>query len=335
MKEAATNLAELDKYLEMISRYPLITPERELALARLLQEGSPDEVANARDEFIQANLRLVIKIALEYANCGLDLSDLVSEGNLGLIKAVERFRPLKGAKFSTYASFWIRQRIRRALSNQARTIRIPVHQLDRLRKVARLKGAMERSEVVNLSDREIAEKIGLSPEKLKETLSLVNTTVSLDEPVGREGDGRNSVLDVLPDQNVIMPDESTEETEMISFLNSKMDGLNPRQQDILTRRFGLNGKDPETLETIGFDYKVTRERIRQIEADAIRVLRKSFQKMEHDGRKAVLLGAVSASPSSLLPASAEGGSLSRVLNQMVGQKTKKRIDPKPSYAQAA
>lgn len=275
MNEMTSNVSELEKYMQLIAQLPLISPEREVELAKLLNEGSQSQKESAREEFINANLRLVIKIAIEYSHCGLDLADLVSEGNLGLIKAVERFQPEKGAKFSTYAAFWIRQRIRRALSNHARTIRIPVHQLDRLRKVIQVRKKLESDGKTGM-EAEIANELGLSTAKVKETLSLVSSEMSLDEPMGSKDDSKQSLQDLLADTGAISPDENMQNGEMMSYLTEAITELPDRHRNIILRRFGLNDEEPETLERIGVDYNVSRERIRQLEADALRLLRRKI-----------------------------------------------------------
>ena len=276
MNEMNSNVSELEKYMQLIAQLPLISPEREIELARLLNDGEQPQKDAAREEFINANLRLVIKIAIEYSHCGLDLADLVSEGNLGLIKAVERFQPEKGAKFSTYAAFWIRQRIRRALSNHARTIRIPVHQLDRLRKVIQARKKLESDGKSGGTEAEIASELGLSTAKVKETLSLVSSEMSLDEPMGSKDDSKQSLQDLLADTGAISPDENMENGEMLGYLRDAIEELPERHKNIILRRFGLNDEEPETLERIGVDYHVSRERIRQLESDALRLLRRKI-----------------------------------------------------------
>ena len=276
MNEMNSNVSELEKYMQLIAQLPLISPEREVELARLSNGSQQPQKDAAREEFINANLRLVIKIAIEYSHCGLDLADLVSEGNLGLIKAVERFQPEKGAKFSTYAAFWIRQRIRRALSNHARTIRIPVHQLDRLRKVIQTRKKLESDGKTGGMEAEIASELGLSTAKVKETLSLVSSEMSLDEPMGSKDDSKQSLQDLLADTGAISPDENMENGEMLSYLREAINELPERHKNIILRRFGLNDEEPETLERIGVDYHVSRERIRQLESDALRLLRRKI-----------------------------------------------------------
>ncbi|GAB6064325.1 sigma-70 family RNA polymerase sigma factor [Deferrisoma palaeochoriense] len=255
-------------YLTEIRQTRLLTPDEEKELAARIQAGD----AGARQRMIESNLRLVVTIAKRYLNRGLPLLDLIEEGNLGLIRAVERFRPDKGCRFSTYATWWIRQSIERALVNQADTVRLPVHvaeEINRLRKAAEEIRGKEGTE----PDVEaLAEKIDRDLEHVRRLLALARRTFSLDQPLGTDED--YTLQDVIEDPSVQDPEEVVLEDDRLRVLESWLQELRPRERRVLELRFGLGGEEPHTLEEIGRMFGVTRERIRQIETNALRKLRR-------------------------------------------------------------
>jgi RNA polymerase primary sigma factor len=255
-------------YLSEIRAIHLLTAEEEKALSQAMSRG--DRVA--RDHLIEANLRLVVRLARRYVNRGLPLLDLIEEGNLGLIRAVEKFRADKGCRFSTYATWWIRQALERALVNHAHTVRLPVHvseELDRLLRVAeRIRGR----EGTEPDEARLASEMGLTPERVRRLTTLVRRTLSLDQTIGEEGDF--SLHDAIEDGETPSPTEQVEERERTGLLDGWIGELRPREQEVLRLRYGLGDADPMTLEEIGHQFGVTRERIRQIEMGAIRKLRR-------------------------------------------------------------
>ena len=256
-------------YLSEIRQTRLLTPEEEKELARRVQAGDPA----ARRRMIESNLRLVVKIAKRYVNRGLPLLDLIEEGNLGLIRAVERFRPEKGCRFSTYATWWIRQSIERALVNQADTVRLPVHVAD---EISRLRRAAEEIRGVDEAGPQLvealAERLGRSVDYVRRLMLLARRTFSLDQPLGQEEDF--SLRDILEDPDAVDPEEVLLRSDRLRLLEQWLERLRPREQEVLRLRYGLAGEEPMTLEEIGRRYGVTRERIRQIEMNALRKLRR-------------------------------------------------------------
>src|SRR4051812_7915703 len=267
VKEAAAPTQDpLKLYVRQIGDGRLLTPAEERELARRKDEG--DEEAKRR--LIECNLRLVMSITRHYTRAGVPLLDLIQEGNLGLIRAVEKFDYTLGYKLSTYATWWIRQAISRALAEQGRTIRLPVHVADQVRRVTRARRTLGQKLNRDPSVFEIAEESGFTPEKVETLLELVQDHVSLDTPIG---DGESVMSDLIEDVNAVEPDVETSERFRSSELARAMLRLNPRQQRVLTERFGLDGGKPKTLEEVGVLLGITRERVRQLETRALRELR--------------------------------------------------------------
>ena len=254
-------------YLKEIGYLPLLSPEEEIDLAIRVSEG--DEKAKKR--LSEANLRLVVSIAKRYLGRGMQFLDLIQEGNLGLIKAVEKFDYTKGFKFSTYATWWIRQAITRAIADQARTIRIPVHMVETMNKVRRVSGQLLHTNGQEPTAEEVAEELNLSADKVKEVIKASQDPMSLDSPVGEEEDSH--LGDFIPDNDALAPAESASQTMLKEQLLEVLDTLTPREEKVLRMRFGLIDGHPRTLEEVGKVFCVTRERIRQIEAKALRKLR--------------------------------------------------------------
>src|SRR5690554_372648 len=254
-------------YLKEIGRVPLLTPEEELELAKRAQEG--DEAAKRR--LAEANLRLVVSIAKRYVGRGMLFLDLIQEGNLGLIKAVEKFDYNKGFKFSTYATWWIRQAITRAIADQARTIRIPVHMVETINKLIRVQRQLLQDLGREPTPEEIAEDMDLTPEKVREILKIAQEPVSLETPIGEEDDSH--LGDFIEDQDATSPADHAAYELLKEQLEDVLDTLTDREENVLRLRFGLDDGRTRTLEEVGKVFGVTRERIRQIEAKALRKLR--------------------------------------------------------------
>lgn len=254
-------------YLKEIGKVPLLTSDEEIELAKRMEVG--DDLARAR--LAEANLRLVVSIAKKYLGRGLLFLDLIQEGNLGLIKAVEKFDYKKGYKFSTYATWWIRQAITRAIADQARTIRIPVHMVETINKVTRVSRQMTQELGREPSVEEIAEEMSLSEERVREILKVAQEPVSLESPVGEEEDSH--LGDFIQDDNIMAPAEAATLMLLKEQLEEAMSALTEREKEVLKMRFGLNEAQPLTLEQVGKYFNVTRERIRQIEAKALRKLK--------------------------------------------------------------
>jgi RNA polymerase primary sigma factor len=261
-------------YLHEIGRVPLLKPHEEVELAARIKKGD----RNARTKMIKANLRLVVKIAHDYSHLGLPLLDLISEGNIGLMKAVERFDPKKGGKLSTYAAWWIKQSIKRALANQAKTIRLPVHLVDRISKMKRI--ALELSERLGRepTDSELAAKLGLPRAKVAQLRTISVRPASLDAPIG---DDEGTVFaEVVGDENARTPYEMLRDKNMHQEVRQMLKELDQREAEILTLRFGLDGNRPRTLETVGRKFKITRERVRQIQNIALHKLRRIMDRQD-------------------------------------------------------
>jgi RNA polymerase primary sigma factor len=256
----------LKLYVRQIGNGRLLTHAEERELARRKDEG--DEEAKSR--LIECNLRLVMSITRHYTRAGVPLLDLIQEGNLGLIRAVEKFDYTLGYKLSTYATWWIRQSVSRALAEQGRTIRLPVHVADQVRRVTRARRTLGQKLNRDPSIEEIALEADFTPAKVESLLELVQDHVSLDTPVG---DGESVMSDLIEDVNAIAPETETSENIRSAELAQALRRLNPRQQRVLTERFGLNGEKPKTLEEVGVILGITRERVRQLETRALRELR--------------------------------------------------------------
>jgi RNA polymerase primary sigma factor len=254
-------------YLKEIGKIPLLTPDEEVDLAMRMSEG--DESAKRR--MAEANLRLVVSIAKRYVGRGMLFLDLIQEGNLGLIKAVDKFDYTKGYKFSTYATWWIRQAITRAIADQARTIRIPVHMVETINKVIRVSRQLLQELGHDPSPEEIAEEMGMPVDKVRDILKIAQEPVSLETPIGEEEDSH--LGDFIPDEDASEPSEAASYTLLKEQLVSVLSTLTPREEKVLRLRFGLDDGRTRTLEEVGKEFNVTRERIRQIEAKALRKLR--------------------------------------------------------------
>ena len=264
-------------YLREIGKTALLTREEEVQLADRIKVGDPE----ARAHMIKANLRLVVKIAQDYANYGLPLLDLISEGNIGLMKAVERFDPNKGGKLSTYAAWWIKQSIKRALANQSKTIRLPVHMVDKISKMRRV--AMVLSEELGRepTDEELSEEIGIDRAKLSHLKSAAQRPASLDAPIG--DDDSTQFGEIIGDEKARTPLELLSHKNMHMQLDGLLEVLDERERKIVDARFGLAGEKPKTLEDVGQEFGVTRERIRQLQNIALKKLRRALQKKEDPG----------------------------------------------------
>ncbi|EGR0231407.1 RNA polymerase sigma factor RpoS [Vibrio vulnificus] len=254
-------------YLGEIGFSPLLTAEEEVLYARRALRG--DEAARKR--MIESNLRLVVKISRRYSNRGLALLDLIEEGNLGLIRAVEKFDPERGFRFSTYATWWIRQTIERALMNQTRTIRLPIHVVKELNIYLRTARELSQKLDHEPTAEEIAAQLDIPVEDVSKMLRLNERISSVDTPIG--GDGEKALLDIIPDANNSDPEVSTQDEDMRVSLIHWLEELNPKQKEVLARRFGLLGYEPSTLEEVGQEIGLTRERVRQIQVEGLRRLR--------------------------------------------------------------
>ena len=268
-------------YLREIGKTDLLTPDQEVELAERIKKGDPE----ARSHMIRANLRLVVKIAQDYANYGLPLLDLISEGNIGLMKAVERFDPNKGGKLSTYAAWWIKQSIKRALANQSKTIRLPVHMVDKISKMRRVAMAMSEELGREPTDDELSEEIGIDRAKLSQLKVASMRPASLDAPISE--DDSTEFGEIVGDETAQTPFEMLSHKNMHGQLDGLLTVLDERERKIIDARFGLNGQKARTLEEVGQEFGVTRERIRQLQNIALRKLRRALQKKEDPIPKAL------------------------------------------------
>ncbi len=258
-------------YLREIGKIPLLNAEEELALAQRVVAGDK----KAKDKMAEANMRLVVSIAKRYSGRGLDFLDLIQEGNTGLLRAVEKFDPDKGFKFSTYATWWIRQAITRAIADQARTIRIPVHMVETINKLLRTQRRMTQELNREPTIEELAKELEMEPEKVEYVMKIKQDITSLDAGVGRDGDEEDSVLrDFIEDEDSATPEESAASQLLKEQVQEILSTLSDREQKIIKMRFGLENGKSHTLEEVGQEFAVTRERIRQIEAKALAKLRK-------------------------------------------------------------
>jgi len=264
----------LNRYLQEIGRFSLLTAQQEIDLARKIKKGD----AAARERMINANLRLVVTIARDYTNLGLPLLDLISEGNIGLTKAVERFDLAKGAKLSTYAMWWIKQSIKRALANQSKTIRLPVHLVDKVAKVRRVSLQMSDELGREPTDDELGEELGIAGEKVARLRSLGIRPASLDAPIA--DDDFTEFGQSVGDENAETPFEWLSDKNLRSEVNGLLEVLDKRELKIISQRFGLDGGKPKTLEDVGRDFGITRERIRQLQNIALAKLRRALSRKE-------------------------------------------------------
>lgn len=259
-------------YLKEIGRVPLLDPEREKYLAEVMATSeNPEEREKAKNELVEANLRLVVSIAKRYVGKGMFFLDLIQEGNLGLMKAVDKFDYKKGYKFSTYATWWIRQAITRAIADQARTIRIPVHMVETIHKVSRYSRQMLQELGREATADEIGEKMGMSAEKVREIMKIAQDPVSLETPIGEEEDSH--LGDFIPDDDTPAPSDAASASILREVIERELHTLTPREEHVIKLRFGLYDGRTRTLEEVGKEFDITRERIRQIEAKALRKLR--------------------------------------------------------------
>ena len=258
-------------YLREIGKIPLLNSEEEFELAQRVLKGEK----KAKDKMAEANMRLVVSIAKRYSGRGLDFLDLIQEGNTGLLRAVEKFDPDKGFKFSTYATWWIRQAITRAIADQARTIRIPVHMVETINKLLRTQRRMTQEFNREPTIEELAEELEMTPEKIEYVIKIKQDITSLDAGIGRDGDEEDSTLsDFVEDEDSITPEESAATQLLKEQVKEVLSSLSDREQKIIRMRFGLDNGKNHTLEEVGQEFAVTRERIRQIEAKALVKLRK-------------------------------------------------------------
>ena len=279
LDEAALNSQYLDDvsddsvrlYLREIGKIPLLTGDEELELAQKVKEGDK----RAKDKMAEANMRLVVSIAKRYSGRGLDFLDLIQEGNTGLLRAVEKFDPDKGFKFSTYATWWIRQAITRAIADQARVIRIPVHMVETINKLLRTQRRMTQELNREPTMDELAKELDMEPSKIEYVMKIKQDIHSLDAGVGRDGEEEDSVLgDFIEDEDSTTPEESASNQLLKEQVQAILSSLSDREQKIVNMRFGLDNGKSHTLEEVGQEFAVTRERIRQIEAKALAKLRK-------------------------------------------------------------
>jgi len=261
-------------YLREIGQVKLLTPQEEIELAARIKKGDK----KAREHMIKANLRLVVKIARDYDGIGLPLLDLISEGNIGLMKAVERFDPKKGGKLSTYGSWWIKQSIKRALANQSKTIRLPVHLVDKISKMRRMTMKLQEAFGREPTDEELAAELGTTASRVSQMRTAAIRPASLDAPIG--DDDSNNFSEMVEDERAVNPYDELEDKTVTGMLQDMVKHLDDREATILRYRFGLDGGAEKTLEEVGVKFGVTRERVRQIQNLALRKLRKMIEKLE-------------------------------------------------------
>jgi RNA polymerase primary sigma factor len=262
-------------YLREIGLVKLLTPQEEIELAAKIKKGDK----KAREHMIKANLRLVVKIAHDYEGLGLPLLDLISEGNIGLMKAVERFDPAKGGKLSTYGAWWIKQSIKRALANQSKTIRLPVHLVDKISKMRRISMKLQEELGREPTDEELGEEMGITASRVAQMRTAAIRPASLDAPIGDDEDS-NNFSEVVQDENADTPYEMLEDKTVNGMLQDMVKRLDPREATILSYRFGLDGGSERTLEEVGERFGVTRERVRQIQNIALNKMRRMIDKLE-------------------------------------------------------
>ena len=266
--------SSLQLYMQEIGKTPLLTRGEEIKLAARVRRGDK----RARERMIKANLRLVVKISYDYANFGMPLLDLINEGNIGLMKAVERFNPKKGAKLSTYAALWIKQSIRRALSNQSKTIRLPVHIVGKIYKLHRTSLKLAETLGREPSEKELAKRLGVTTARAAQLRTFGVSPISLDAPIGDED--ANQFSDIVQDEGALTPYELLRVKMMRQEIRQHLKHLTPREAEIVILRFGLDGQEPRTLDQVGKKFKVTRERVRQIQEIALNKLRRHVDALD-------------------------------------------------------
>lgn len=267
-------------YLREIGQTPLLTPEQEVELAARIKQGDEE----AKQLMIRANLRLVVKIAQDYARYGLPLLDLISEGNIGLMKAVERFDPKKGGKLSTYAAWWIKQAIKRALANQSKTIRLPAHLVDKIARMRRVEHQLAEKLGREPTEEEIAAEMNLDPATIRHWQTVALKPASLDAPVGNDADSAE-FGELIGDDRVKHPFDILSERQLKDEVDELIDRLDRRERDILKYRFGLRGARVETLESVGRRFRITRERVRQIQNAAVVKLRRMIDEKDANAKR--------------------------------------------------
>jgi RNA polymerase primary sigma factor len=265
----------LTLYLTEIGKVKLLTPEQEIELANRIKGG--DE--QAREQMIKANLRFVVKIAREYEGIGLPLMDLISEGNIGLMKAVERFDPTRGARLSTYSAWWIKQSVKRALANQSKTIRLPMHLVWTISKMHQVGRNLQQTLGREATDEEIGDELGIKASRVAQMRVAAIRPASLDARVGDEDSG--TLADLVEDQNAEAPHQRMQDEAAKAMLREMVETLNPREAAIISARFGLDGAPTKTLEEVGEMFEVTRERVRQIESKALSKLRAKLERLQN------------------------------------------------------
>lgn len=269
MSNEAKTADNVKNYLSQIGRYPLLDHDEEIELGKRIKQGDKE----AKEKLINCNLRLVVAIAKRYRGRGLALMDLIQEGNIGLERAAEKFNPEMGFKFSTYATWWIKQAMTRAIADSGRSIRIPVHMFENLNKVKKAQRELSQNLGREPTEKELAKKLDVSEAKVRDLLNLTMQPTSLETPVGDEDD--SSLGDFISDEKSVSPTKFTDDEALKDEMNEVLKSLDPREEAVIRLRFGLDGDAPETLEEVGKKFNVTRERIRQIEAKALRKLRKN------------------------------------------------------------
>lgn len=276
MSQEVKTSDNVKNYLSAIGEYPLLSHDQEVALGKRIQQGDK----KAKEELINANLRLVVSIAKRYRGRGLALMDLIQEGNIGLERAAEKYNPDMGFKFSTYATWWIKQAMTRAIADSGRTIRIPVHMFENINKAKKVQRDLAQKLSREPTEKELATALGVSEEKVRKLLDLSLEPTSLETPVGDEED--SSLGDFISDDNTISPTQFTDNEALKDEMDEALKRLDPREEQVIRMRFGLDGQNPQTLEEVGKEFNVTRERIRQIEAKALRKLRRFAKGQLHD-----------------------------------------------------
>jgi RNA polymerase primary sigma factor len=266
-----SNARVLAQYLKAMGRHPLLTREEEYEVARVCMEGEGAEREAARRKLINSNLRLVVSIGKQYSYRGIPLSDLIQEGNIGLMKAVEKFEYHRGFKFSTYASWWIRQAIVRAIESQCRTIRVPIYKLEVINRLNQTRRELSRKHGREATREEIAKSMEMEIEEVDSLMRMVREPLSLDKPIGEDGDTKLS--DFIPHEGASIPGEDLDTAQLHGRTRKALATLTPREEEVLRLRFGIDEHDTRSLESIGGDFGLTRERIRQIEIRALAKLR--------------------------------------------------------------